>query len=136
MIMPRNKTVKLKTPGLTLKRKILEVWAQSPHEEASHFLAYPCTDSYEEPELKLSATFFLFYVPIFQSYPCQSHSVIARSAATRQSLPVTPANNCHPCEGRGLSSALLPLCHSRESGTRSEAQSRDSESILRPEKAK
>ena len=49
MIMPRNKTVKLKTPGLTLKRKILGVWAQSPHEEASHFFAYPCTDSYEEP---------------------------------------------------------------------------------------
>jgi hypothetical protein len=49
MIMPRNKTVKLKTPGLTLKRKILGVWTQSPHEEASHFFAYPCTDSYEEP---------------------------------------------------------------------------------------
>jgi len=52
--MPRNKTVKLKTPGLTLKRKILGVWTQSPHEETSHFLAYPCTDSYEEPK-KLKA---------------------------------------------------------------------------------
>ena len=37
MIIPRNKTVKLKTPGLTIKRKILGVWGQSPHEKLMFF---------------------------------------------------------------------------------------------------
>jgi len=68
--MPRNKTVKLKPPGLTLKRKILGVWAQSPHEETSHFLAYPCTDSYEEP-FKYSLAFGIAsrYIGSWLSHP-------------------------------------------------------------------
>ena len=53
-LMYQDRTFKQKTPGLTIKRKILGVWGQSPHEKLMFFynicVQNMCTDSYEEPK--------------------------------------------------------------------------------------
>jgi len=122
--MPRNKTVKLKTPGLTLKRKILGVWAQSPHEEASHFLAYPCTDSYEEPHfLWFNSHKVGAFYKVLQAKPW-SLTLYGLRQAWYNIPAITGDRPTHQCDpstvivpyGMGLVSSLMTILYDPQRG--------------------